>query len=411
MHFSFENSIRMLTSHPVLKFKTHIESAIEQKSFLKVSLGNYKGSEAGLKNVYVRPVQIKRQEMLSFTYRYRTRDIVKNYAVPEGVELVLEQLQEGFKVATLFTSEFDFILQQDRDGLFRLSSTKATLKPTALGHDKVKPRPLASQGKAYLHALKITDAAGIVFKNAQDKFKQINHYIDLLSPMLKTLPVAEIRNVVDMGSGKGYLTFALYDYLHSVLQIDARVTGVEFREDLVQLCNGIAKDSLFDKLNFVQGTIDDYNSTSIDLLIALHACDTATDDAISKGIKGDAKLIVVAPCCHKQIRKEMTRGKRESALGFLLEHGIFFERQAEMVTDGLRVLIMEYFGYKTKAIQFISDAHTAKNVMLIGVKQPVTSLRKQQVLKEIKETKEFFGIEYHHLERLMGLQPESVNLS
>lgn len=401
----------MSTLHPIIQFRTHIETAIDNKSFLKISLGHYRGSEPDLKHIFVRPVVIKREEMLSFTYRYKTRDIVKNYAVPEGINLVSEQLESGFKVATLFTIQFDFILQQDKEGLFRVNSTKATLKATSPGHDKVKLRPLEPQGKGYLHALQITDAAGTVFKNAQDKFKQINHYIELLSPMLKTLAAAEIRQVVDMGSGKGYLTFALYDYLHSVLQVDARVTGVEYREDLVQLCNRIAKESAFDRLNFVQGTIDDYNSSSIDLLIALHACDTATDDAISKGILGGAKLIVVAPCCHKQIRKEMTRNKRKYPLGFLLDHGIFFERQAEMVTDGLRALIMEYFGYKTKAIQFISDAHTAKNVMLIGIKQPVTSLRQEKLLKEINETKEFFGISYHHLERLMGLQSKSVNLS
>jgi SAM-dependent methyltransferase len=388
-----------------------MESAIENKSFLKVTLGSYKGPESDLKNIYVRPVQIKRQEMLSFTYRYKTRDIVKNYPLSEAVAMIVEQLESEFKAGTLFTTALDVIIQQNVDGLFRISSTKGSLQTAPSTHDKVKPRLVNAQGKPYLHALKITDAAGTVFKNSQDKFKQINQYIALLSPMIKNLPPSEIKHVVDMGSGKGYLTFALYDYLHSTLNIDATVTGVEFREDLVELCNDIAKESAFEKLNFVEGTIQDYTNTSIDLLIALHACDTATDDAISKGINGGAKLIVVAPCCHKQIRKEMSRSKVENALGSLLDHGIFLERQAEMVTDGLRALIMEYFGYKTKAIQFISDAHTAKNVMLIGVKQPVTALNQQKVLGEIKKTKAFFGIQYHHLERIMGMESDSVNLS
>jgi SAM-dependent methyltransferase len=392
-------------------FRTHLEAAIGDKSFLKISLGNYKGPDQDLKNIYVRPVQIKRKDALSFTYRYKTRDIVKNYTVTEGIDLVVEQLQLGFRAATLFTSVVDFIIQQDKEGVFRLSKTNATLKTTSLSHDRAKPRLLEAVGKPYLHALRITDAAGSVFKNAQDKYKQINQYIELLSPMIKTLPAEEIRHVVDMGSGKGYLTFALYDYLHSVLSVEASVTGVEYREDLVQLCNRIAKESTFDKLNFVQGTIDDYDCASIDLLIALHACDTATDDAISKGIKAGAKLIVVAPCCHKQIRKEITRNKAENPLGFLLEHGIFLERQAEMVTDGLRTLIMEYFGYRTKAIQFISDAHTAKNVMLIGVKEPTNAANQVRVLNTIKETKAFFGIGQHYLEHLMGLASETVILS
>jgi SAM-dependent methyltransferase len=395
----------------ILQFRTQMESAIENKSFLKVTLGSYKGPESDLKNIYVRPVQIKRQEMLSFTYRYKTRDIVKNYALSEAVAMIVEQLESGFRAGTLFTTALDIIIQQNVDGLFRISSTKGSLQTAPSTHDKVKPRLVNAQGKPFLHALKITDAAGTVYKNSQDKFKQINQYIALLSPMIKNLPPSEIQHVVDMGSGKGYLTFALYDYLHSTLNIDATVTGVEFREDLVELCNDIAMESAFDKLNFVQGTIQDYTNPSIDLLIALHACDTATDDAISQGIHGGARLIVVAPCCHKQIRQEMSRSKVENALGFLLDHGIFLERQAEMVTDGLRALIMEYFGYKTKAIQFISDAHTAKNVMLIGVKQPVTALNQQKVLGEIKKTKAFFGIQYHHLERIMGMESDSVNLS
>ena len=214
-----------------------------------------------------------------------------------------------------------------------------------------------------------------------------------------------------MGSGKGYLTFALYDYLHTILKMDAQVTGVEYREDLVTLCNQIAANSGFDRLNFVQGTIEAYEIDSIDLLIALHACDTATDDAIAKGIKADAQLIVVAPCCHKQIRKEITKGKAANELDFLTQHGIFLERQAEMVTDGMRALVMEYFGYKTKAIQFISDAHTPKNVLLIGVKQSISADRQKQILKKIRDTKGYFGIDYHHLERLMGLEAEYANLS
>src|SRR5690606_21493052 len=123
-------------------------------------------------------------------------------------------------------------------------------------------------------------------------------------------------------------------------------------------------------LSFMQGTIENYQpEKNLDILIALHACDTATDDAIAKGIKNNAALIVVAPCCHKQIRREMEKNKVKNDLDFLLKHGIFMERQAEMVTDGLRALVMEYFGYQTKAFQFVSDAHTPKNVLVVGEKR------------------------------------------
>ena len=207
-----------------------------------------------------------------------------------------------------------------------------------------------------------------------------------------------------MGSGKGYLTFALYDYLHSVLKLETEVIGVEYRQDMVDLCNQVAVKSSFDRLNFVQGTIEDYNAEDVNLLIALHACDTATDDAIFKGIKADAELIVVAPCCHKQIRREIEQHKVKNDISFLTKYGIFLERQAEMVTDGIRALILEYFGYKTKVFEFISDAHTPKNVLVVGVKGKAHGAEKKaDVLQKIKASKEYFGIGHHHLERLLEL--------
>jgi len=148
----------------------------------------------------------------------------------------------------------------------------------------------------------------------------------------------------------------------------------------------------------------------VNLLIALHACDTATDDAIFKGIKANAELIVVAPCCHKQIRREIEQHKVKNDVSFLTKYGIFLERQAEMVTDGIRALILEYFGYKTKVFEFISDAHTPKNVLVVGVKKsPKSGVRSPQfdeqnaILEKIKASKAYFGIEYHHLERLLDL--------
>jgi hypothetical protein len=206
-----------------------------------------------------------------------------------------------------------------------------------------------------------------------------------------------------MGSGKGYLTFALYDYLHNVLNLKTKITGVEFREDLVALCNGIAMKSGFDNLGFVQGSIEDYEARQMDILIALHACDTATDDAIYKGISANASLIVVAPCCHKQIRREMETNRKANEVSFLTKYGIFLERQAEMVTDGIRALILEYHGYKTKVFEFISDVHTPKNVLIVGTKAKVTQERKEEIKKAIKQAKYDFGIDTHHLEKLLKI--------
>jgi SAM-dependent methyltransferase len=387
------------------QFIALLNKSLIENTFVKLSLANYKGSTEGLKNCYVKRIQIKQEDKLSVTYRYQTKDIVKNYSNSEGADIISGFINQGaFRLATLFSTEFDSVFEYSSKDRTSLKKNKAThLELPSLEHNTQKNRLIVADGKSYLHQLNITDEKGNVNKNAQDKFKQINHYVELLSPLIKNLPKHQTLEITDMGSGKGYLTFALYDYLTTILNVNTKVTGVEFRKDLVELCNSIAKKSNFNQLNFVEGSIKEYDSKNTNVLIALHACDTATDDAIYKGITANADLIVVAPCCHKQIRREIEKHKTKNELDFLLKHGIFLERQAEMLTDGLRSLILEYFGYSTKVFEFISDAHTPKNVMIVAEKKAKTEAQKESILKKIKDSKDFFGIEFHQLEKLMGI--------
>ena len=386
------------------QFITSLSESISDNSFVKLSLGNYKGLEEGLKNIYIKLILIKREEKLNFTYRYKTRDITKNFTIEEGIKLIQTSIESGFRIATLFTNEFDLIMETLNNLKVTIRKINPTSKSTiTLDHDRNKKRLIETNEKGYLYELKITDLEGNVYKNAQDKYKQINHYVEILSSLIKEIPNNKLKKVVDMGSGKGYLTFALYDYLTNVLKLNTTVTGVEFRPDMVKLCNNIAQKTGFVDLQFVEGTIEDYDSQDTNILIALHACDTATDDAIYKGIIAQADLIVVAPCCHKQIRREMEKNKASNELDFLMKYGIFLERQAEMVTDGIRAMILEYFGYKTKVFQFISDAHTPKNVLVVGIKGKINLKKQAEILEKLKTTKTYFGIGYHHLERLVGL--------
>lgn len=385
-------------------FTTKVIESLNDETFVKLALGNYKGNEERLKQLYVKPVVIKNKQMLAFNYRYKTRDIFKNHAKEEGISLIEDYISKDFNVATLFTTNEEHILDKNAKGVFRLrTNALAQKKEVNLNHNKEKKRLILAKNNVYLQELGLIGADGVVFKNGQDKYKQINQYIEILSSLIKEFPAGTINNVVDMGSGKGYLTFALYDYLLNHQQ-KANVVGVEFRKDMVDLCNAIAAKANFNQLSFVEGTIDSYNNDKINLLIALHACDTATDDAIYKGIKANAELIVVAPCCHKQIRREIEKNKAQNDLNFLIKHGIFLERQAEMVTDGLRALILEYFGYKTKVFEFVSDVHTPKNVLVVGIKtKDQSSKTKADILQKIKNTKTYFGIGYHHLERLLEI--------
>ncbi|GAA4511674.1 SAM-dependent methyltransferase [Sphingobacterium thermophilum] len=383
-----------------------IKQSIQDECFIKLSLGNYKGNIPQLKNIYIKAAIIKRELKLSFTYRYQTKDITKNYTIEDGLKEV-EALMDmsGFRIATLFTTFENVTCELNKKQQWSVKSQKATaVKPVSRSHDNIKQRKVGDSNKQYLKELRLTDENGKVYKNAQDKWKQINHYIELLSAELDVLPHKETLQVVDMGAGKGYLTFALYDYLNNVLHRKSHVDGVEFRQDLVALCNDIAQKSDFTELKFEEGTIENYVPKSdLDILIALHACDTATDDAIFKGITYNANLIVVAPCCHKQVRRQLEKVKAKNDLSFMTKHGIFLERHAEMLTDGIRALILEYYGYQTKVLQFISDTHTPKNVMIIAVKKSITPDRQAEILQKLKVTKAYFGIEYQHLEKLCGL--------
>ena len=248
-----------------------------------------------------------------------------------------------------------------------------------------------------LSFLGVCDNNGRVKDKQQDKNKQINRYVELMSSWLSKLDSSKTQHIVDMGSGKGYLTFALYDYLTNSLKQNIKMIGVELRPELVSLCMEIRKACEFDGLEFVSKDINDFKSDEIDILIALHACDTATDSAIFKGIRSNANLIVCAPCCHKQVRRDM---KERSKFNSITKHGIFKERQAEMLTDTLRTLIMEKEGYKTKAFEFISNEHTRKNIMLVG-KKTNDKVDQTKIKKEIEFLKKSFKIERQELEDLL----------
>jgi SAM-dependent methyltransferase len=197
-----------------------------------------------------------------------------------------------------------------------------------------------------------------------DKFRQIERFAELLGHLLKEAPLPADRRlrVFDMGCGKGYLTFAASELLGE----RAEVCGVEARADLVEFCGGVAAEQgLGGRLSFRQGSIADTPVDPADILIALHACDTATDDALAKGVAAGAALLVVAPCCQKEIRPQLAA---PAVLSAALRHGIFEERQAEFVTDALRAQLLEWAGYRTRVIEFISTEHTAKNVMITAVR-------------------------------------------
>lgn len=378
-----------------------LRDALAGDRFIDLLLSGYAGPDDTLKRITARRIMVKRVWKISFTYRHQTRDIVKNMEVDAALDHIAV-LARQCRNARLCMGDADLLI----DGRSIKSVPPSKQKSDDTGHDRVKQRALPVQdqarGQGWMHALGLSDAQGKIIPAMQDKYKQINRYIELLEPLLRDRDTGGDFRIADMGAGKGYLTFALYDYLNKVAGKPARITGVEWRADLVDQCNRIAGDHGFSGLTFVQGDIAGFDAAGVDMLIALHACDTATDDAIAKGILAGASLIVVAPCCHKQIRRAMEAGlKKEMSRDPLLRYGVFAERQAEMITDALRALILNACGYQTKLFEFVSDAHTPKNVMITAVRTRTMDSPDPTILAEIAALKARYKIDHHALEGVL----------
>lgn len=380
------------------EFAEALAEAFGDGSLIRLKLGGYHGAEVALKSAEARKVSLKAGERLSLVFRYKTRDITKNLTLGEASAFLRQGLLAEWRSARLETTGFDLQFEREGDKL-RLKRTEiAGREAVSVGHDRTKNRPLGQVGKPWLHALGITGKDGVVRNDAQDKFRQINRMVEIFAPLIQALDAKNPR-ILDMGAGKGYLDFALYDYLSGLGQA-CEIIGVEMRPQLVADGNEHARASGFSGLRFEPGTILDFDARGADAVIALHACDTATDDAIYQGIQAGAGLIAVAPCCHKQIRRQMEAGRPDANLDFLLRHGTFLEKQAEMVTDGLRALLLEANGYRTKVFEFVSDAHTPKNNLIVAQKGGAGS--RQAALDRIVAVKAMFGIEKHYLETLLA---------
>ncbi len=430
------------------KFINKLESSLKDGSFVKLTLSKPVGTRQAtsvqmrqatsvqvrqatsvqelkdIRNVYVKPIILRNEKMYSFTYRYERRDETKNYDAQQSLEVITNLISEIFLNASLFTLTEDVTLLISKKGKATVM-TKAVKEQREqnVEHDKVKNR-LINPENPWWFKLGLTTREGKVTADMQHKFKQICKYVEIVDGVMKNVKFDGKIRIADMGAGKGYLTFALYEYLTQKCKYDIAMEGVEIRPDLVVKINEIIKESDLKDFRFVESSIETYAcqqsidnrqqtssnlsdsqvfsfSDSIDVLIALHACNTATDDAIIKGIESGAKLIICAPCCHKQIRQEMEKSKVVDAI---TRYGIFMERQAVMITDTIRALILEYFGYKTQVMEFIEMEHTPKNVLLVGRKVGEPSAEEKiSILKEINNLKERYGIEKHYLEKAFSI--------
>lgn len=382
------------------QFLSLLATSLQQNALIKLVLARHVGTEEALQRIIAKPLTVKGQACLSFVYRYQTRDITRNLANDEALALVAELLPGSFRNAHLLSLSDEAQLEFSKKGkpMLHRSAVQQERQAPAGEHDREKKRYL-ELSRPFLHDLGVTDKQQALIPAMSRKWKQINKFIEVFSHALNAAPLAADQplRVADFGSGKGYLTFAIHDYLRNTLQREAQVTGVELRQDMVELCNAAAKRLEHPGLVFECGDVRSVVPSAIEVMIALHACDIATDYAIHTGIRCGAAIIMCSPCCHKQIRPQL---HSPGLLKPMLQYGLHLGQQAEMLTDSLRALYLEACGYETKVFEFISLEHTNKNKMILAVKRQ-TPGDSTALLEKIQQLKAFYGVKEHCLETLL----------
>lgn len=395
------------------QFLQLLSDAFEKSQLVRLVLSKYQGNDPELQRLVIRPVLLKNVMQLTFLSQNRTFDQTHNYPLSEALSLLTQWLGPQFLSAHLQTIGAEIQLSVSKKGKILLS--KQTIKAAAteavtadLTHNKTKQR-YVEQSRPYLQALGITDTKGDIIPAMSKKWKQINKFIEVLAKAIQQTGLAQSQqlHVADFGSGKAYLTFAVFDYLTSTLGLAAKVTGVELRQPLVDLCNEAASRLQLTGLQFEQGDVKHFQARGINVMIALHACDIATDYAIEMGIRTGAEIIMCSPCCHKELRPQL---QSPAVLSPLLIHGIHLGQEAEMLTDGLRALLLEAHGYDTQVFEFISLEHTSKNKMILAQKRKKAG-DNRAVLQQIAELKAFYGIKQHTLETLLANSAMTANQS
>lgn len=378
---------------------------LDREIFVRaVFSGGQKRASLEWVKVVVRAVEIKGIIHLQFSYFDEKKDITKNYSFEDAAAIVDEVLALPFRNIFVENTTGSLQVNISKKGKVLVNEAKsaASAHIADLSHDRQKSRLLtAENAEPFLKAVGIMTNDGRIRADMQKKFKQINEFLRLLDETdsfndFKGKPV----RIVDFGCGNAYLTFAIYYYLHDILSLDAHVVGVDIKADLIERHQEKVKALGWDQLTFRAGKISDFQSeVRPDVVLALHACDTATDDALAQGIRWNSKLIVCAPCCQHELQEQMSHIPMPTQLLPIFQHGILFERMGDILTDTFRATILRIMGYRTDVTQFVPIEHTAKNLMIRAVKtSPAGNAR---WIEEYRNLKAFWKVT-PYLERLLG---------
>jgi SAM-dependent methyltransferase len=401
------------------RFIERLRQSLDDGSFIRLLLGRPQGGESTLEKLIGRLVRLRGGDHLSLVWRHRSKDITKNLALDAAVDEVARLIDQPFHHAHLVTRRHDIQLARTRKGEWTLRIGKLAAPPeretggsagpsaeadTPPGHDRTRQH-LLTLDTPFLAELGIADAQHRLVPAMARKWRQINKFVEVLDHALASSPLAasdpaEPLRVLDFGAGKGYLTFAVHHHLCAAGR-RPDVTGVELRPELTRLGNEAAARLGLEGLRFATGDVRSHPDVPIDIMIALHACDTATDVAMHRGIAAEAAIILCSPCCHKELRPQMVAPPE---LRPMLRHGIHMTEQAEMLTDTLRALLLQAHGYDTQVFEFISPEHTQKNKMVAAVRRrtPLPAAQRQTLLDQVRALKAMYGVNRQMLETLLA---------
>ena len=344
--------------------------------------------------IKVRPVMI-RDSLYFQVSRYTDKQVFhENMTAEDALETVSGWILHDFRQAQIRMQDEMVTVLVSKKGKATVKSKKAACIETQnLEHNR-KKRYIIEEGTAvpFMIDLGVMTESGKIIRTRYDKYRQINRFLEFIEDILPELPTDRTVHIIDFGCGKSYLTFAMYYYLKVLKHYDIRITGLDLKQKVIEDCQALADRYGYDGLQFLCGDIADYNGTDeVDMVVTLHACDTATDYALYKAVKWHASVILSVPCCQHELNRKM----QCETLSGAFQYGLIKERTAALMTDAMRGQLLEMKGYKTQLLEFIDMEHTPKNILIRGVKSKgllPKAARKQQ-MENYQKCRDFFGAE------------------
>ena len=338
----------------------------------------------GILKIKVRPLEKRGELMFQLEAFTKTQAFHRNLN-PEAAGEILAVVMERFGQMQLETVSQDCTVLISKKGkvTIRRKQKKIRAKAADLSHNRKKRYILEEGVKVpFLQDLGVMTQDGKIVHTRFDKFRQINRFLEFIEDILPQLPSDREITILDFGCGKSYLTFAMYYYFRELKKLDVNIIGLDLKEDVIAICNGLAEKYGYEKLHFYQGDIASYTGRDeVDMVVTLHACDTATDYALEKAVKWNAKVILSVPCCQHELNRQIANKE----LYPIMDYGILKERMAALLTDGIRAKLLENAGYETQILEFIDMEHTPKNLLIRAVKRQEGSKKLPEELKACME--------------------------